>query len=165
MPGLPWLIAQSAFKMTVKGAAVTLTSTVASCTLACYIEIGAHRVVYHYFPYKYANVKYANGLTQEQLDAVRIHTVDHTVRWSDEEQVMEERVTMLPQNKIDEAAKHVPSEDTTAFSTISTLPRDSPYSFWKEEKREETSERSSPLLELGQLVFSSNDILACSMTC
>jgi hypothetical protein len=53
--------------------AVMLSSTVASCTLACYIEIGAHRMVYHCFPHIYANVDYANGLTQEQLDAVRIY--------------------------------------------------------------------------------------------
>ena len=66
-------ILKNAAATTAKGAAITLTSTVVSCALACYIEIGAHRLVYHYFPHKYANVEHANGLTQEQLDAVRIY--------------------------------------------------------------------------------------------
>ena len=48
-----------------------MTSTCVSCYLACQIEVGAHRLVYKFFPEKYANVNYANGLTQEQLDAAR----------------------------------------------------------------------------------------------
>ena len=62
---------------TSKGAAITLGSTVVSCLLACYIEAGAHRLVYRYFPHKYANVDQAYGLTQEQLDAVRIYRKDN----------------------------------------------------------------------------------------
>ena len=62
----------AAAKHTVKGAAVTLSSTVVACGFACLIEKGGHRLVYKYFPEKYATVEYANGLTQDQLDAVRV---------------------------------------------------------------------------------------------
>ena len=157
--------------MTVKGAAMTLTSTVASCTLACYIEIGAHRAVYRFFPHKYANVTNANGLSQEQLDAVRIHPVDdQRVRWRDGDEghheIREQEVTLL-RDDFHEPTKTVPSENTTEFHTgIPMLLRDSPHSFWKEEKREESQDVPSiSFLALGQQAFSSNDILACSMTC
>jgi len=160
MPGLPWTIIQVAVKTTVKGAAVTLASTVASCTLACYIEIGAHRLVYNCFPHKYANVAFANGLTQDQLDAVRIHSVDHTVRWVEQEEDNdEEHITELTNDNLNASTRHEPQEDKT--------PLNSPNLFWKEEMREETPSRPYPLVALGQQVFmvSSNDILACSMTC
>jgi len=138
--------------------------------LACYIEMGAHRAVYRFFPHKYANVTNANGLSQEQLDAVRIHHVDQTVRWRDddeEHQEMREQQGTL-RDDIHEPTKAVnPSEDTTSFNTgIPMLLRDSPHSFWKEEKREESQELPSiSFVALGQQVFSTNDILACSMTC
>jgi hypothetical protein len=74
MSRLAWTL-KNAAKTTAKGAAITLTSTVFSCALACYIEIGGHRLVYRYFPHKYANVMHANGLTQEQLEAVRVHKI------------------------------------------------------------------------------------------
>jgi hypothetical protein len=64
---------------TIRGAAITFGSTLVSCGAACYIERGAHRLIYHYCPEKYANVEWANGLTQDQLDAVRrpaVHTID-----------------------------------------------------------------------------------------
>ncbi len=141
MPGLPWLLFQGAFKMTAKGAAITFSSTVFSCTLACYIEIGAHRLVYHYFPHKYANVEYANGLTQEQLDAVRIHHVEQpqVLTRTTPQEDLEKR----PQNTV---------IDLRPFS------RDG---FWKEEEK-----RSEPpsLLALTQLALPSNDIMACAMT-
>lgn len=74
MSRLAWMLGSMA-KTTAKGAAITLTSTVVSCGLACYIEIGGHRLVYRYFPHRYANVTHANGLTQEQLEAVRVHKI------------------------------------------------------------------------------------------
>mmetsp|Transcript_21939 Transcript_21939/g.62482 ORF Transcript_21939/g.62482 Transcript_21939/m.62482 type:complete len:231 (+) Transcript_21939:357-1049(+) len=57
---------------TAKGATITLGSTVASCVLAMHIESASHKFLYHYFPHKYANVEYAFGLTQRQLDAAHI---------------------------------------------------------------------------------------------
>ena len=130
--------------MTAKGAAITFSSTVFSCTLACYIEIGAHRLVYHYFPHKYANVEYANGLTQEQLEAVRIHYVE-------------------PQVMPTTTAEKMPVEEVEKRSSSMVLgwipsPRDG---FWKEE--EKRSEPSS-LLALTQFALPSNDIMACAMT-
>lgn len=58
--------------LTAKGAAVTLGSAVTSCVAACYIERGANRMVYRYFPHKFAQVEAASGITQEELDAVRV---------------------------------------------------------------------------------------------
>jgi hypothetical protein len=78
MSRIAWALKNAANKTSAKGAAITLTSTVASCALACYIEIGAHRLVYYYFPHKYANIQHANGITQEQLDAVRIYKTNNT---------------------------------------------------------------------------------------
>jgi hypothetical protein len=78
MSRIAWALKNVANKTSAKGAAITLTSTVASCFLACYIEIGAHRLVYYYFPHKYANVEHASGITQEQLDAVRIYKTNTT---------------------------------------------------------------------------------------
>lgn len=130
--------------MTAKGAVITFSSTVFSCTLACYIEIGAHRLVYHYFPHKYANVEYANGLTQEQLDAVRIHYVEPQVvpRTTAEKIPDEESLEKLSQTKVIGLRS----------------PRDG---FWKEE--EKRSEPSS-LLAFTQFALPSNDIMACAMT-
>jgi hypothetical protein len=68
----PW---SQFLKQTVKGSAVTLGSTGLACVLACYIEVGAHRLVYLCFPHKYAHIEHANGLTREQLDAVKPHNV------------------------------------------------------------------------------------------
>lgn len=148
--------------MTVKGAAVTFTSTFASCTLACYIEIGAHRVVYHYFPHKYANVEQANGLTQEQLDAVRVHHVDRlvTMAQGEEKSELEEKAEVL----VEETSQNTLIDNFTV-EPISRNSRDSFYGFWKEERRDEDHERPAPIFPLGRTAFSSNDILACSMTC
>lgn len=129
--------------MTAKGAAITFSSTVFSCTLACYIEIGAHRLVYHYFPHKYANVEHANGLTQEELDAVRIHYVEQP------------GLSITTEEKI-------PDEDLEkrSQSAVVGLRPSSREGFWKEEKRSEPSN----LLALTQFALPSNDIMACAMT-
>jgi hypothetical protein len=62
--------------LTVRGATVTFGSTILSCVAACKIEQSANRMIYKYFPHKFANVESANGLTQEQLDAVRVYRDD-----------------------------------------------------------------------------------------
>lgn len=43
------------------------SSTIFSCVVACQIETGANRIIYSYFPYKFANVESASGITQEEL--------------------------------------------------------------------------------------------------
>ena len=55
---------------TARGAAVTFGSTVFSCAAACSIEKGANRMIYKYYPHKFANVEAASGITQEELDFV-----------------------------------------------------------------------------------------------
>jgi len=157
--------------MTVKGAAVTLSSTVASCTLACYIEIGAHRIVYHYFPQKYANVEHANGLTQEQLDAVRIYKVSTTSATVEEEREQVEEIDASVVAAADAQNKEQPLLD---LSTVYKAPSDEelaqlrplssytiPNTFWKEETRDR---ESKSILPKPSFVFPSSDIMACAMT-
>ena len=59
------------FQATLQGAAITLGSTVISCGLAIQVEASAHRLLFWCAPQKYANVEYAYGLEQSQLDSVR----------------------------------------------------------------------------------------------
>jgi len=54
-----------------RGAAATLGSTVIGCILALPVEASAHRLLFRLAPHKYANVKQAYGLTEEQLQSVR----------------------------------------------------------------------------------------------
>ena len=132
-------ILKTAAATTIRGAGITLASTCASCYFACQIEIGAHRLVYHYFPEKYADVEYANGLTQEQLEAVRIiKTEQKPVKTSEEE--------YFP----------VP---THLSNKISDLQQDDSVEnrFWKEENLSLAS-----LSE--QFIMPSQAIIACSMT-
>ncbi len=108
-------------------------------------------MVYHYFPQKYATVDYANGLTQEQLDAVRLHSIEYQEAsrpFAEKEQdPMEERL-------LDDSA----SPDSKKVIGLSASSRDV---FWKEEKR---PSESSTLLALTQMALPSNDIMACAMT-
>jgi len=132
-------------KSAVKGGAITMTSTVFSCALACYIEIGAHRAVYKYFPHKYANVQRANGLTQEQLDAVRIHQipVDNTVQTKFEEE---------------EELKDESFREAKPMHILSKLEEKSQDLFWKE------GETDTPTWPASIAIIPSQEIIACSMT-
>ena len=62
-----------AASFTIRGAAVTFGSTVFSCVVACKIEKSANRIIYKYYPYKFANVEAASGITQEELDFVKYY--------------------------------------------------------------------------------------------
>jgi len=66
-----------AIKITVYGAGTVLVSTVTSCALAVIIERQAHRTLYRFFPHKYADVEYANGLPHLQQRSKGVHTVDN----------------------------------------------------------------------------------------
>ena len=55
------------FSSFLKGAGVTLGSTVLSCGLAIQIEKSAHRLLYHCKPEWYATVEQAHGLTPDEL--------------------------------------------------------------------------------------------------
>jgi hypothetical protein len=156
--------------MTAKGAAVTLSSTVASCTLACYIEIGAHRMVYHCFPHRYANVDYANGLTQEQLDAVRIYklptttTAEEDVSFlltADDDHASNNELPVIHNDDISTVYKAPTDEELAEIRPLSSTTSAATNYFWNEEKRErETLVPKKPSF----MVFPSNDILACAMT-
>lgn len=68
---------------TVKGATITLGSTVLSCALAIQVEKHTHRLFFHCAPHWYANVDYAYGISESELASVR-------QRWGKKE---EERCT------------------------------------------------------------------------
>ena len=131
-------------KTTAKGAAITLSSTVVSCTLACYIEIAGHRAVYKYFPHKYANVDYAPGLTQEQLDAVRIHAIP---QHHEEEVVMLKSAETSQQKEVFREEKIQPVKEDVKDHN----------SFWKEET-------IVPSKWQEVISLPSQEIVACSMT-
>jgi hypothetical protein len=123
---------------TLQAAGVGLASTTASCYLACQIEGSAHRLIYHYFPHKYANVEYANGLTQDQLGTAR-------------------NMTSVTQSGQEE--NFLSSGSSFVFDRISGTSDESSLEskFWKEEH---------PTLSLMREVFMmpSQEIIACSMT-
>ena len=117
-----------------------MTSTCVSCYLACQIEVGAHRLVYKFFPEKYANINYANGLTQEQLDAAR-----------NVKKIQEQRVITPVQDNTPTLEPIMKKISTLQgeFSSIENL-------FWKEEKNPLTSIRE-------EFAVPSQEIIACSM--
>jgi hypothetical protein len=139
MPQLSSFLKMAAAQ-TAKGAAVTLTSTVAACGLACYIEIGAHRLVYHYFPHKYANVEHANGLTQDQLDAVRVFKTSDVAVTSQIEEEQEVR----------------PEVVETVTDTKSAKEENNNSRFW--------SDMPTIVEQPPTFLLPSQDILACAMT-
>jgi hypothetical protein len=142
MSRLAWAL-KNAAKTTAKGAAITLSSTVFSCALACYIEIGGHRLVYRYFPHQYANVTHANGLTQEQLDAVRVHKIP------------DQKIPTQSQEQEDETFR-----EEQPLKLFSEREESTGKMFWKEEKVAAT--RIWP--EKQDFGLESQEIVACSMT-
>jgi hypothetical protein len=141
-------LAKAAFVTTSKGAGVTLASTVASCYLACQIEVRAHRFIYHHWPEKYASVEVANGLTQEELD--RAHQLKPAM-------VQPDTVLLLDAKPAVEESKMsrktpVYSLDLSGAST--TL--DQTNQFWKEAEE--------PLSLIKEFTMSNRDIIATSMT-
>jgi hypothetical protein len=94
-----------AASFTVRGATVTFGSTVLSCIAACKIEQGANRMIYKYFPHKFANVEWANGLTEEQLDAVRVYRHDATTSCSTEDQYQVSTSTLFGARSLGDTLK------------------------------------------------------------
>jgi len=61
----------SMIRTTAKGAMITMGSTTVALVGAIYVERTAHRIQYYFFPHWYSNVKYAAGLEDHELLAVR----------------------------------------------------------------------------------------------
>lgn len=124
--------------MTSKGAVITLASTTASCYLACQIENKAHRLIYHYYPMKYANVEYANGLTREQLDKAYMLKVEH-------DGVNHEKPVIIEESAGDLRYFQLGLSDTNRF--------------WKESTEIFLLPRTAEEFAMAQ-----REIIACSMT-
>ncbi len=150
-----------AASFTVRGATVTFGSTIFSCMAACKIEQGANQMIYKYFPHKFANVEYANGLTKEQLDAVRMYrdATDSDIEKSSKEH--ETPVVMCHdtaqnhdlrrQEQQQKEIKKTREEDFWASKAYKTK-------FWKESEETFTSLISVEVLPR-------QEIMSCAITC
>jgi hypothetical protein len=181
MPGGPIFNAfTKAASFTARGAAVTFGSTILSCMAACKIEQGANRLIYEYFPHKFADVEWANGLTQEQLDAVRVYRVTPTA--SEEEtritsEESEPHVTATATLFTTEHALHQvaeqptdplllhrrPHEEEADRATKTKKTRDEETNFTKTRFWKEGEEALTALIPAA--VLPRQEILACAMTC
>jgi len=84
MPLLPhgqswWRLVRQFGTPIVKGASITLGSTILSCVLAIQIEATGHQVLFYCRPHWYKNVAQAHGLTAEQLNSVRGDFIPPTI--------------------------------------------------------------------------------------
>lgn len=71
---------RTAARATATGAAVTFLSTTFSCGMAIVVEGTANRVLYHFFPHWYRDVKYAYGLDLHlNHDRLQLVEKDHCV--------------------------------------------------------------------------------------
>lgn len=59
---------RSATRMVASATMMTMASTGLSCVLAITIEGAANKVIYHFFPHWYKDVKYATGLPHLQYE-------------------------------------------------------------------------------------------------
>jgi hypothetical protein len=160
-----------AASFTIRGATVTFGSTIVSCYAACKIEHGANQLIYHFAPHKFANVEYAAGLTQEQLDAVRVYQrqleddIDATLAAlpvSLSAEILRRHETEHDQITAETrpplvALQQQNEDETQRQEKNSRRIQEASSSFWKE-GAEETISNLIPMSLSGQ------DVLACSMT-
>mmetsp|Transcript_13279 Transcript_13279/g.32417 ORF Transcript_13279/g.32417 Transcript_13279/m.32417 type:complete len:210 (-) Transcript_13279:629-1258(-) len=174
---------KQAANFTVRGATITFGSTLLSCYAACCIEQGSHRLLYKYFPHKYAQVEWANGLTQEQLDAVRVVPTQQplpVVQQQHQQQQQQEQVEvgdMLWEAAALELESTTGHEQRIDFkaNTDSTRTSSSSLSasstrFWNEQKQQQQQLQlqqpgtEARRFQLPSLSVSINEIQACAMT-
>lgn len=168
----PWShFLKQAATSTVKGSAVTLGSTVFSCVVACYIEVGAHRLVYLLFPHKYAHVEYANGLSQEQLDAVKPHNLKFetdtiTPKPSINEDEWEYQIQNSSAFNTNTRRQESRSDDTesswTQSSSATPCAAEFPLSSTVDDNKEPN--HSPRIVIRPEQIVSAQDLLSCSMT-
>lgn len=169
-----------AASFTARGAAVTFGSTMLSCMAACKIEEGANRLIYRYAPHKFADVEWANGLTEEQLLAVRVYRTSEATTTAESDHANEHDVTkttrpipllVSAEQALHEAAvqpqhmsverqdapeespvhQHIPRNNNKSTREADHLTR-----FWKEGE-----ETLTALIPVG---LPRQEILACAMT-
>lgn len=130
---------------TVKGAAVTLSSTVISCALALQVEKSTHRLFFWMAPHWYAKVDRAYGLTEDQLHSVRQLTVSTT--------------TTIPDDMMPVPVLEPVFSSDTVFTKEGAAPTKSP-------KRAAKTDFQPwlPILTLPQKVWADSEIAACALT-
>ncbi|OEU11487.1 hypothetical protein FRACYDRAFT_270789 [Fragilariopsis cylindrus CCMP1102] len=123
-----------AASFTFRGAAVTFGSTVFSCVVACQIEKGANRMIYTYFPNKFANVKAASGITQEELEMANMNYGAASI------------ITQQQQddNYVHNQEDHSSSSSSSSSSITTTTPKvDEPKLFFRYVQDEQQQEKES----------------------
>ncbi|KAL3939981.1 MAG: hypothetical protein SGBAC_005380 [Bacillariaceae sp.] len=144
-------LAKAAFVTTSKGAGVTLASTVASCYLACQIEVHAHRFIYSHWPEKYATVEHANGLTHEELErAHQLSKPTTTMAQPDNVLLADDKPT------VGESSTMSRTSPVYSFDLSSSTTLDQQNQFWKEAEE--------PMAAIQGFTMSQRDIIATSMT-
>lgn len=136
-------------------------STMFSCAAACYIEKGANQMIYRYFPHKFADVEAASGITQEQLDAVRIPiqpvpAINNRTSSVAEQEIQE----LIPAFHIE---SDVDDRTTTIKKEISPTNNNKTI-FWIERREEKGGVNVSSSLTIA-VDLPRQEILACAMTC
>jgi hypothetical protein len=156
---------------TAKGAAITFGSTMFSCVAACYIELGANQMIYRFFPHKFAHVEAASGITQEQLDAVRIYyaaeiALPDVIMKTSSTQEEEESHALTPVflSSMNESEDYRTKDYSTTKkeSTSSHDEINSKTILWIEQREERTVNILSSFLPID---LPRQEILACAMTC
>lgn len=143
-------LAKAAFVTTSKGAGVTLASTVASCYLACQIEVRAHRFIYNHWPEKYATVEHANGLTREELERAHQLYKPTTMAQPDNVLLADDKPTM------GESSTMSRTSPVYSFDLSSSQTLDQQNQFW--------NEAEEPMAVIQGFTMSQRDIIATSMT-
>ena len=173
---------------TLRGMTVTAGSTIISVYVACNIEKGANQLIYKYMPYKFVDVEHANGLTKEQLDAVKIYygtsgqqqqqqeTVDNEVKQQPSAEQKEDPMKLLTSvlNTAAEEDQRLRQEQETAamkkqqeeIEQQQKSSYSSRTSFWIEKKKEELPSLLAvpSLSSIPSLGLPQQEIVACSMT-
>ena len=161
-----------AASFTAKGATITFGSTVFSCVAACSIEKGANRMIYKYYPHKFANIEAASGITQEELDFVhfmyggRIAAAAEQERESSTTETTNDAEILYRYDFFDDSSTSDESKHETPLTIQmkeSEKPKEQEKStvdkFWTEGE-----EAASKALSLIPVLLPRQEILACSMT-
>mmetsp|Transcript_5903 Transcript_5903/g.13738 ORF Transcript_5903/g.13738 Transcript_5903/m.13738 type:complete len:176 (-) Transcript_5903:384-911(-) len=164
-----------AASFTIRGAAVTFGSTVFSCVVACKIEKSANRIIYKYYPHKFANVEAASGITQEELDFIKYYygggdPADQVTQEPASSTANKPIETIEPKSQFRctfdnvSAQSHEPNSQTPIiYSKATNEPEEEQNStinkFWTE-----GGDAAAKALSIIPIIVPSQEILACSMT-
>lgn len=168
-----------AASFTARGAAVTFGSTIFSCAAACSIEKGANRMIYKYYPHKFANVEAASGITQEELDFVHFMYGGRIAAAAADDKKSSLSTTKTKETTNEEILYRYDSFEESSTSQYEETKHDIPLTIqMKESKKPKQEEKSAvdkfwtegeeaaskALSLIPAIIVPRQEILACSMT-